>query len=179
MTLEDSERQARSIEGILANVNKLSLCDNPREKPRDTEQRLHKLKVRPQLTHINTVEQNKSVLSEFPGVTSGFGKLKDYKLKIPIDDFVQPMVQPVRRVLYHLRDKLSKTLDELELLDIIEKVDRPSEVMSPVVCLPESNSDDIRLCVDMRVANTAVKRESHPIPKVDVVVQKLNHSSIF
>ena len=105
--------------------------------------------------------------------------MKDYKLKIPIDDSVQPVVQPVRRVPYHLRNKLSKKLDELESLDIIEKVDGPSEWMSPVVCVPKSNSDDIRLCVDMRVANTAVKRERYPIPTVDEVVQELNNSSIF
>ena len=63
---------------------------------RDTAQRLNVLKVGPQLTHINTVEQNTSILSEFPEVTSGFGKLKDYKLKIPIDDSVQPVVPPER-----------------------------------------------------------------------------------
>ena len=175
--LGDSERQARSIEGISANVNKLSLCDKPHEKPRDTAQELHVLKVRPQLTHLNTVEQLKSILSEFPEVTSGFGKLKDYKLKIPIDDFVQPVVQPVRRVPY-LRDKLSKKLDELESLDIIEKVDEPSEWMSPVVCVPKSYSDDIRLCVEMQVAKTAVKPERYTIPTVDEIVQELNNSSI-
>ena len=74
---------------------------------------------------------------------------------------------------------MGKKLDELESLDIIELVSGPSDWISPVVCVPKSNSNDIRLCVDMRIANTAVKRERYPIPTVDEVVQELNHSSVF
>ena len=44
------------------------------------------------------------------------------ELKIPVD----------RDVAYHLRDKLSQKLDELESLDIIERVNGPSKWMSPV-----------------------------------------------
>ena len=99
-------------------------------------------------------------------------------MKIPIDSEVQPVIQPVRRVPYHLREKLGNKLDELESLDIIEKVNGPTEWLSPVVCVPKGN-DDIRLCVDMRVANRAVKRERYPIPTVDEVLQELNNSSVF
>ena len=44
--------------------------------------------------------------------------------------------------------KLSKTLDQLDDIDIIEKWDKPSKWVSPVVCVPKGN-DDIRLCVDI------------------------------
>ena len=48
---------------------------------------------------------------------------------------------------YHLRDLLGKRIDELEALDIIEKVDGPSSWVSPVVTIPKGNY--IRLCMDM------------------------------
>ena len=70
-------------------------------------------------------------------------------------------------------------MSELESLDITEKVDGPSEWMSPVFSVPKSNSDDIWLCVDMRVANMAVKSERYPIPMVDEVIQELDHSCVF
>ena len=63
-------------------------------------------------------------------------------------------------------------------LDIIEKVSGTSSWVSPVVVVPKP-SGDIRLCVDMRQANMAVKRERLPIPTIDEVLQDLNHSKFF
>ena len=78
---------------------------------------------------------------KFPGCCEGIGKVKDFQ--------VQPVAQPIRKVPYHLRDKLSTKLDELVELDIIEKVSGPSSWVSPVVVVPKP-SGDICLCVDMR-----------------------------
>ena len=47
---------------------------------------------------------------EFPRCCEGIAKLKDFQLKIPIDPEVQPVAQPIRRVPYHVRDKLTKKL---------------------------------------------------------------------
>ena len=107
---------------------------------------------------------------KFPGCCEGIGKVKDFQ--------VQPVAQPIRKVPYHLRDKLSTKLDELVELDIIEKMSGPSSWVSPVVVVPKP-SGDIRLCVDMRQANVAVKRERFPIPTIDVVLQDLNQSKFF
>ena len=52
-------------------------------------------------------------------------------------------------------------------LDIIEIVSGPTSWVSPVVVVPKP-SGDIRLCVDMRQANMAVKRERFPIPTTDI-----------
>ena len=107
---------------------------------------------------------------KFPGCCEGIGKVKDFQ--------VQPVAQPIRKVPYHLRDKLSTKLDELVELDMIEKVSGPSSWVSPVVVVPNP-SGDICLCVDMRQANTAVKRERVPIPTIDEVLQDLNQSKFF
>ena len=47
-----------------------------------------------------------------------------------------------------------------------------------VVVVPKP-SGDICLCVDMRQANTAVKRGRLPIPTTDEVLQDLNQSKFF
>ena len=96
-------------------------------------------------------------MEKFPGCCEGIGKLKDFQLKIPIDPEVQAIAKPIRRVPYHLSDKLSDKLDELIKLDTIEKASGPNSWVSPVVVVPKP-SGDIRLCVDMRQANMAVKR---------------------
>ena len=81
-------------------------------------------------------------------------------------------------MLYHLRDKLSQKLKELEKLDIIEKTTGLTHWVSPVIVMPKSDGD-IRLCVDMRRANLAVKKERHPIPTIEELLQEMNQSKIF
>ena len=54
-----------------------------------------------------------NILDKFQGCCEGIGKLKDFQLKIPIDAEVQPVAQPIRRVPYHLQDKLTNKLKEL------------------------------------------------------------------
>lgn len=127
--------------------------------------------------HVNAVNEE-SVLSRYPEVFEGLGKLKDFQLKIPVDETVPPTIQKLRRVPYQLRDKVAGKLDELEKLDIIEKVQSPSDWISPLVVVAKDNGD-VRLCVDMRRANEAVRRVQHPIPTVEEVLQDLNDSTVF
>ena len=51
--------------------------------------------------------------------------------------------------------------------------------MSPAVIAPKPNKDDVRICVDMRCANEAIRREKLPIPTVDEVLEELNGSTVF
>ena len=82
------------------------------------------------------------------------------------------------RVPYSLREKVANKLDELEGLDMIEKVNGPTKWVSPVIVVPKPDGD-IRLCVDMRRANEAIIRERHPIPTVDEVLHNLNGRMVF
>ena len=95
------------------------------------------------------------ILTDYSACFEGFGKLKDFELKLPVDDTILPVCQPLRRIPFNLRDKLTEKLNELESLDIIEKVNGPTNWVSPVIIVPKANND-IRLCTDMRRANTAI-----------------------
>ena len=62
-----------------------------------------------------------------------------------VKEGVAPVVQPLRRPPFDLRDKIEKKLDELESTDIIEKVNSPSQRVRPVVVIPKPNGE-VRLC---------------------------------
>lgn len=50
-----------------------------------------------ELANVNSVNDRKTeLMSKFPLCFTGIGKLKDYRLKIPIDPEVTPVVQPLR-----------------------------------------------------------------------------------
>ena len=126
---------------------------------------------------MNSLEE-KNIFQRYKSCFEGLGKLKDFQLNIPIDPCVKPVVQSMHRVPFSLRDKLEKKLNELVDVDVIEKAEGPTPWISPVVVVPKPNGD-LRLCVDMRQANSAIVRERHPIPSVDEILHNLNRSTVF
>ena len=90
------------------------------------------------------------------------------------------MAQSPRRVPFHIRDQVGKELQRLEKMDIIEKVDGPTPWVSNLVIAPKPNAPgEVRLCVNMRKANEAIKREIHVTPKIDDIILELNGSTVF
>ncbi|CAB4015033.1 Hypothetical predicted protein, partial [Paramuricea clavata] len=106
------------------------------------------------------------------------GKLKEYQMKLHIDPQVRPVAQSVRRTAFSLRGKIEEKLDKLLREDIIEKVDGPTPWVNPVVVVPKANGE-VRLCVDMRCANTAIIRERLPIPTIDAILQDMQEGCVF
>ena len=56
--------------------------------------------------------------------------------------------------------------------------DEPTPWVSPIVAVPKKDGG-VRICVDMRQANEAIKRVRHPIPSVDDVRFELNGAKYF
>ena len=125
---------------------------------RQTAEELNLLRVRPpnnvHAYSVTTEGADADIRHEFADIFQGVGKLKDFQLKLHVDNTVQPISQPVRRIPFGLRAKVDDKLDELLQLGIIEEVPSSSLV---VVGKP---GGDIRICVDMRRANEAVVRET-------------------
>lgn len=113
-------------------------------------------------------EQNKP-FAKFPGVV----------VDLEVDKTVTP-----RQLAYYrvpaavenlVEDKLQSLIDE----DIIEMVDDgTSEWISPLLVVPKGQTD-IRICVDMRGPNKAIKRERYPMPMIETFLPKLRGAAIF
>ena len=134
---------------------------------------------------INTAtvtERNKddpeSFKEEFKSLFGGIGKVPNKEVKLHIDPDVTPRQQSHRRIPFHVRDDVEKELEKLEKLDIIEKVEGPTPWISPIVVVPKK-SGEVRICVDMREANKAVKREKHLMPTNDDLIADLNGATHF
>ena len=55
-----------------------------------------------------------ALMHQYPSVFQDVGKLKDYELKLHIDETVTPVAQAARRIPFHLRKKVSAELKRLE-----------------------------------------------------------------
>ena len=128
--------------------------------------------------HSSKAEQ---LFEKYPQVFKSIGKLKDTQIELPIDQNVQPVTQPHRRILFHIRQQVETELQPLEDLDIIEHVDGPTDWVSSIVVAPKpkSKSKGIRICVEMRLPNLAIKCTRHIITRIDVMVVDLNGARVF
>nr|XP_043068709.1 uncharacterized protein K02A2.6-like [Drosophila bipectinata] len=111
-------------------------------------------------------------------MTTPFPKWKGVKIKLWIDPKVIPIQQPVRRIPVALEEKVAAKLEESLSRDIIESVTGPSSWISPIVLAFKENGD-IRLCIDMRRANKAIRRENYPLPTFESFMPKLKDAKYF
>lgn len=115
-----------------------------------------------------------------PELFQGIGRLNNFQVKLYINPDVKPTCQPHRRVPFHIRQKVEDELQKLEADDIIEEVAGPTPWVSPIVTPPKpKDPDKVRICVDMRQANTAIEGERHITPTMDDVVHELNGATVF
>ena len=79
-----------------------------------------------------------SIITEFDQLFHGLGKLKDFQLKLNIDDRVAPVKQTHRRVAFGSREKVAKALKQLYDENICETPkNTPTPWVSPIVVVPK------------------------------------------
>ena len=132
--------------------------------------------------HVNHVKEEMSeherLIRQHPNIFEGIGNLKGVEVQLHIDKEVPPIAQRARRIPFHLRKHVEKELAHLEKQGIIEDVEGPTSWVSPLVIIPKK-SGEVRLCVDMRMANRAIRRERHPTPTTDDLIHTLNGATVF
>lgn len=132
------------------------------------------------VTIPQNLSQAEKLLLQYPSLTSGIGKLKNFQVKLQTDQSVQPIVHLLRRIPLHMRKTVEEELQCLEDQGNIEKVEGLIPWISPIVAFPKpKNPEKIHFCIDMCLPNTAVQRERHTAPTVDDIMHDLNGVTMF
>ena len=113
------------------------------------------------------------------GIYAGIGKLRQQTMKLHINKDVQPVAQKGRRTPFHFRKKLEKEIATMLKDDIIEEINMESTPWVSSIVTPSKKNGDVRICVDMRMANKAIERERHAMPTIDELIHDLNGSNVF
>ena len=178
-------KTAQELDLIRLNVSSIDTKVNKYpSKAQSTPQ--HIKSTLPSITYLpkclNTTNSPKThdLVSRYQHLFQGVGKMRDVEITLHIDPNVPPVAQPERRIPFHLRNKVADELKRLEQNDIIEDATGPTPWVSPIVAAPKpKNPNEVRVCVDMRFPNQAIRRERHPSPTVDYIIHSLNGAKKF
>ena len=119
----------------------------------------------------------KYIEQSFSNNFEGYGLYeKEYDIKL--DPSVPPVIQPARKIPYAKYDQLKATLEELEKKNIIAPTDKPTDWVSNLV-ITEKKNGQIRICLDPKPLNKAIKRERYNIPTPADVQRNLNGKKIY
>ena len=109
----------------------------------------------------------KRQLGCFPGV-----------FHIKVDGTVRPEVTPTQRISTALKEKFKTELAQLEELGVISPVDKPTPWVSSIV-ITTKKSGDLRICIEPRPLNKALKRGRYQLPVLDDILPELSKAKIF
>ena len=106
------------------------------------------------------------------------GTLPGPPVKFTVDESVTPVISPCRREPIALKEKIKVELNRLCNEGIIERVDKPTNWLNQV-CFREKSDGNVRLCLDPRPLNKALKRERTYLTTMEDVLPKLSNAKIF
>ena len=77
-----------------------------------------------------------------------------------------------------IREKFKEELKRLEGLKVIAPVEEPTELVSQIA-VAVKKSGELRICIDPKPLNVALKREHYQIPVIDDLLPDLTDARVF
>ena len=117
------------------------------------------------------------ILNEFGHCFGEIGCLsKPYHITLKPD--VTPVVRPPRKVPISMRGKLKKELEHMVDLNIITPVTEPTDWVNSLVVVEKPNGS-LRICLDPRDLNQAIKRQHYKLPKPEDILSQMAGAKLF
>ena len=148
-----------------------------------TSERLGLIKKAKVVRRVHAVENNipgdfkEEVERKYPSLFSGQGCLPGVHRFVLKQD-VEPVIHAPRRVPNTLREKLKKELERQVKLGYITKQEEPTDWVNSIVIV-EKASGDIRICIDPKDLNKALKREHYQLPTKEEILCDMAGAKFF
>ena len=132
------------------------------------------------IKRVCTLEEGvltKGMLKEkYPTVFKGLGNLGMYH--ITLQDKHTPVINPARRIPHSLKERLKKTIERNVQCGVLVKVDQPTDWVNNLVIVEKKNGT-LRMCLDPKELNKAIKREHYRIPTMQEIASEFSGKKVF
>jgi hypothetical protein len=119
----------------------------------------------------NVIEEYADVFNEDLGLLPG-------ETNFQLDEDVKPVISPRHQTPIALRPKLKECLDKMVADNVLSPVEEPTDWLSNIVVAKKKNGD-LRICLDPKNLNLALKREHYQLPVLDDILPELSQAKIF
>lgn len=131
---------------------------------------------------VFVIEQTKDsvyedIMKDYSDLFQGLGCLPG-EHTIRVDKTVPPVIHPCRKVPFALLKPLKEELDRMEKMDVIKRIDEPTEWVSSLVVVDKKNGK-LRVCLDPRDLNRAIKREHFRLPTREDIMSQFANAKYF
>ena len=128
------------------------------------------------MTEIRTpLLSRETVLQNYKSVFEGLGHIG--KAKLVLNQNCTPVQHAPRRVPVSLHSEVKAKIAELETKGIIQKETDPTDWISSMVVVAKPQK--IRICLDPKDLNQALKRPKYQMPTLEELLPKLNNARVF
>lgn len=134
--------------------------------------------------HYDAFEQIHAVqntpISDYPSVfaPSSLGILPGPGVHLTVSPDAQPVIRPARTVPESLKGAVKDKLEALCGQGVIEAVDGPTDWVNQMAVV-KKKTGGVRICIDPRPLNNALKREHYTLPVLDDILPSLTKASSF
>ena len=128
------------------------------------------------VTSNNSVEE---MLNKYKTVLQGLRCFKEpYHIKI--DTSVIPIIHIPRRIptTLMIRGKLKATLDEMETLGVLRKIDELTFWVSSMIVVEKPKSNK-RVCLESKALNCTIMRERIELVTVGEIMPRMTEAKVF
>ncbi|CAH8491041.1 unnamed protein product [Dicrocoelium dendriticum] len=127
---------------------------------------------------VHSCEVGTEIVDNYPSVFDGtVGKFQGVA-HLSLNESARPVALPARKIPIALREKFLDELQRLISLGVIAKVDEPTDWVSQVAIITKK-SGDLRVCIDPKPLNAALRREYFTLPTLDDVLPELSKARLF
>ena len=119
----------------------------------------------------------KKIEEMYPEIFNGLGKLTE-EHHIHIKENETPVIHPPRKIPVASRERLKKELDNMERNGVIKKTEEPADWVNSLL-LVEKRDGSLRICLDSRDLNKAIKREHYQLPTFDKIASRITGTRRF
>ena len=106
--------------------------------------------------------------------------MKNHVVKLHVDQGIKPVAEPPRRIPYHLQSRVGEVIDEMMKFGVVEEHPQGEHApwVSNIVIAPKDDGD-IRITLDAKNVNKALRASNFPIPRQEDIKAKLSGAKVF
>ena len=126
----------------------------------------------------NQTMTKENVMEEYNDLFHGIGLLPG-KCHLHLRDNVTPTINAPRRIPEALKKRLKAELDQMVCVKIIWKVTEPTDWVNSIVMVEKSKAGKLRLCLDPKALNEAIRMPHFQMPTLDYITSQLSEAKYF